>query len=90
MLLLIHRKTQKHEDGGYEKMTQKQIVHNTEGAKKYSEDNNCTVYCMCSPWFNNDYEGDRELIGTYNEITKEALELNGFWEAFRFVNGVRR
>ena len=60
-------------------MTQEQIDHNYAAAHKYSAENDCTVWIMCSEYFNSEYEEDRVLVSTYNPFTVKLMELNGFW-----------
>ena len=71
-------------------MVAEQINYNTEKSRRYSEENKCTVWVMCSQYFNNDDERDKELVGTYNPAMVEAMKLSGFYTAFKFVNGMRQ
>jgi hypothetical protein len=71
-------------------MTKQQIERNIEVSRKYSEENKCTVWVMCSRYYNNDDEQAKELVGVYNQLTLEAMKENDFWVAGSFINGVRQ
>ena len=60
-------------------MKQMQIDHNYEAALRHSKANNCVVAILCSKYFNSEYEKDRELVGTDNQLTIQSLVSNGFW-----------